>query len=271
MPTRILREGIITSEAVAQLSFLAELFYRKLMSVADDYGRFHANPAILVAYCYPLAATRVTLDEISGYVKECESTTPPLIVVYGPENKRCLQIDNFGQHKRAKRSKFPEPPQTIASQEVMCNGDDLQLIENVNNAQTMLLQGNINVTPNAIHTHVTSAQTCASSHTHTHPTTSPSLGGAGGGRLRCIPQDEAEVVAYGQSRNPPIEESLCREFFSYYEGQAARNAAGDVMWVTGKGMMVSNWRAKLPYFKGSESFSHGAAARRRIEPDHSKF
>ena len=39
MPSRILREGINTSPKVNALSPMAELFYRRLMTVADDYGR----------------------------------------------------------------------------------------------------------------------------------------------------------------------------------------------------------------------------------------
>jgi hypothetical protein len=39
MPSRLLREGILDSEAVNALSFAAEVFYRRLMSVVDDFGR----------------------------------------------------------------------------------------------------------------------------------------------------------------------------------------------------------------------------------------
>jgi hypothetical protein len=42
MPVRILREGILTSERVDTLSPAAEVFYRRLMSVVDDFGRFSA-------------------------------------------------------------------------------------------------------------------------------------------------------------------------------------------------------------------------------------
>ncbi len=49
MPTRILREGILTSETVNRLSLGAELFYRKFMPVVDDYGRYHAHIHLLHA------------------------------------------------------------------------------------------------------------------------------------------------------------------------------------------------------------------------------
>ena len=44
MPNRILRDGILMSPRVNVLSSEAELFYRRLMSVVDDYGRFSAHP-----------------------------------------------------------------------------------------------------------------------------------------------------------------------------------------------------------------------------------
>ena len=36
MPTRILRDGILTSERVNLLDWEAEVFYRRLLSVGDD-------------------------------------------------------------------------------------------------------------------------------------------------------------------------------------------------------------------------------------------
>ena len=39
MPNRMIREELLTCEKVNELSFGAEIFYRRLMSVADDFGR----------------------------------------------------------------------------------------------------------------------------------------------------------------------------------------------------------------------------------------
>ncbi len=40
MPNRVIREGILNSQRVNKLTEPAELFYRRLMSVVDDFGRF---------------------------------------------------------------------------------------------------------------------------------------------------------------------------------------------------------------------------------------
>jgi hypothetical protein len=104
MPTRIMREGIITSEAVNKLTLGGELFYRRLMSVADDYGRYFAHESILRANCFPLKLDSVSEKDVRGWLNECVSLG--LITVYG--DGKHLEIIKFGQQTRTK-SKFPEP------------------------------------------------------------------------------------------------------------------------------------------------------------------
>ena len=82
MPSRILREGINTSPKVNALSPMAELFYRRLMTVADDYGRFYANPATLRGACWPTCPDKVTEAQISGWLSECLATANQLLIKY---------------------------------------------------------------------------------------------------------------------------------------------------------------------------------------------
>jgi hypothetical protein len=103
MPSRIIREGILTSEAVNSLSDQAELFYRRLMSVVDDYGRYYSHPGILRAACYPLKVDSVTENDVQRMVNECSEAG--LIGLYGG---KFLQVARFGQQIRSK-SKYPEP------------------------------------------------------------------------------------------------------------------------------------------------------------------
>lgn len=107
MPSRIIREGILTSEAINNLSYEAEVFYRRLHSVVDDYGRFFANPQLLRAHCYPLRLDTVTDKMIKQWVSECEKAS--LIQVYEQDGKGYLQVEKFDQQIRQKRMKFPEP------------------------------------------------------------------------------------------------------------------------------------------------------------------
>ncbi len=112
LPNRILRDGIIESERVNQLSPGAELFYRRLMSKADDFGRFHGNPALILAACYPLQLDRVSLTNVREWLTEC-GQSPPLVREYSDQNKNYIEIINFGQRTRSTTSKFPDPPLTI--------------------------------------------------------------------------------------------------------------------------------------------------------------
>lgn len=108
MPTRIIREGILTSERINALSERAELFYRRLMSVVDDYGRFPANLTLLRASCYPLKLDSVKEDSIKKHLAEAEDAG--LIVLYTVAGKAYLELQDFGQRIQAK-SKYPEPPE----------------------------------------------------------------------------------------------------------------------------------------------------------------
>lgn len=110
MPTRVLRDGILTSERVNSLSPNAELFYRRLMSVVDDYGRFSANLTLLRASCYPLKLDSVKEDSIKKHLAEAEGAG--LIVLFTVAGKAFLEMQDFGQRIQSK-SKFPEPPETI--------------------------------------------------------------------------------------------------------------------------------------------------------------
>lgn len=109
MPTRMIRDGILTSERINSLSPHAELFYRRLMSVVDDYGRFSANLTLLRASCYPLKLDSVKEDSIKKHLAEAEGAG--LIVLYTVAGKAYLEIQDFGQRIQSK-SKFPEPPET---------------------------------------------------------------------------------------------------------------------------------------------------------------
>lgn len=107
MPNRILRDGILTSEAVCSLSWGAEVLYRRLMSVADDHGRFHATHKLIRAACYPHQIDKVSDADVGKWIAECEKAA--LVSVYpAQDGKRYLQIAKFGQQVRSK-SKFPEP------------------------------------------------------------------------------------------------------------------------------------------------------------------
>ena len=112
MPNRIIRTGILSSDRVDALSAEAEVFYRRLMSRADDYGRFDGDWRVLRSELYPLRNGTVTREQIENWLAECTKLLPaeqePLILQYFVGRKRFLQITNFMQPLRSK-SRWPSP------------------------------------------------------------------------------------------------------------------------------------------------------------------
>lgn len=107
MPNRIVREAILTSGKVDQLDNAAEVFYRRLLNVVDDYGRYDARPAVLRSACFPLRADKVREADCSRWLAICEKAG--LIVLYEVGGKPYLVLLNLGE-PRAKTSRFPDPP-----------------------------------------------------------------------------------------------------------------------------------------------------------------
>lgn len=105
VPNRMVREGILRSEKVDQLSLGAEVLFRRLMSVVDDYGRYYASPKLLRSDCFPLREEAMPLAE---WLDECVAAG--VVQVYEVAGKRYLEIVDFRQRVRAERSLFPAPP-----------------------------------------------------------------------------------------------------------------------------------------------------------------
>lgn len=112
MPSRIIREGHLDSERVDALSEQAENFYSRLRLVVDDYGRFEADPIVLLARTYPRRVNRYTPDQISQWLAECGCGEEPLVTIYQVGRKRYLQVNGFGQRQRTD-SKYPAPPNSV--------------------------------------------------------------------------------------------------------------------------------------------------------------
>lgn len=128
MPNRIVREGILTSGRMATLDWPSEVFFRRLMSVVDDFGRYYADPGLLRAACYPRQLNKVTDADIGKWM-QCAAEAG-LVSVYRAEDREMyLEIANFGQQVRAKKSKFPGPPINRSTPASTCVADAEHLPE----------------------------------------------------------------------------------------------------------------------------------------------
>lgn len=117
----------MTSERVARLGWAEEVFYRRLMSVVDDFGRYYATPMLIRAACYPLLIDKVSDADVGKWLAKCAEAA--LVSVYpAQDGKRYLQLLDFRQQVRAKESKFPQMPVACVASDIGCVADAQQPI-----------------------------------------------------------------------------------------------------------------------------------------------
>lgn len=105
MPIRMLRDWT-DSDKMNSISVHAERFFVRLIMKADDFGCYYAEPRLLSAYLFPLIEG-VRDTDITRWMAECQKAG--LIVNYEAKGKRFLQIIDFNQRMRQKRSNFQMP------------------------------------------------------------------------------------------------------------------------------------------------------------------
>ena len=114
MPNRWVREDAIESEAVNAVSWLGEVFFRRLINRVDDFGRYTANLKLLRSKLFPLQFEKVTERDLTKLLKECEAAG--LLFTYaGPDGKPYLILNKW-EKGRAKNSKYPSQPEEICKQ-----------------------------------------------------------------------------------------------------------------------------------------------------------
>ena len=115
MADRIIRESIAYSISLAQCSLVAYAWWPHFIRITDNYGRFHANPELLVRQ---LAPQRTDLDP--SLARECLEEyvahgMASLYVVQGQEYAYLTMFDEYQtitSLNRQKPSRFPDPPLT---------------------------------------------------------------------------------------------------------------------------------------------------------------
>lgn len=111
------------------------------MSVVDDYGRYYADPGMLHAACYPRQLNKVSDSDIGKWLTACVNAA--LVRVYpAKDGESYLQLLDFGQQVRAKKSKYPGPLSE-------CLADAEQLQSNAHLDVSVSVFGDVGVPPAA--------------------------------------------------------------------------------------------------------------------------
>ncbi|MUV13553.1 hypothetical protein [Noviluteimonas gilva] len=105
MPSRIIREGITTSEPLSFVSFEAETLFYRLIVTADDFGLYDGRPVIVRARCMPLRD--VTASQVGEWLRELAEHS--LILQYEDEGRPYIAIPKFKQRTRNAAPKYPLP------------------------------------------------------------------------------------------------------------------------------------------------------------------
>lgn len=129
MPNRIVRESIVRSRRVNSLAWSAEVFYRRLLNVVDDYGLYYADSGILRADLYPRKLSQVTESNVTKWKAECAQAG--LVSLYQVDGEQYLMVHNVDA-PRAKKSRFPIPNDDMRNQMIASASKCLQMSADAN-------------------------------------------------------------------------------------------------------------------------------------------
>lgn len=114
MPNRIIKESVNESRGISSCTFFAQDLFKRLITYADDYGRFNADTEIMRARLYPRDLEIVTeqdivdaLIELCGVEKIQFYTSNPRKEIYG-----CFPKWEDHQRVRDSKTKCPDPDDT---------------------------------------------------------------------------------------------------------------------------------------------------------------
>ena len=114
MPSRVIRGEILSSASLSSVSLEAEALFWRMLVAADDYGRLDGRPRVLASVLFP--ARPVEEGDLVCWLSELENADggsgPCFTYVSG--GRPFVQLCNWERHrangKRAKTSRFPDPP-----------------------------------------------------------------------------------------------------------------------------------------------------------------
>ena len=109
MPNRIIRESVRTSLTLDALSAEGERLFVRLIVTVDDHGRFHGDPGLVLAACFPRRIGRLRPPTVKRWLDELAHAGA--IRLYAVGGQAYLFLPTWAKHQRRpqSRSKFPDP------------------------------------------------------------------------------------------------------------------------------------------------------------------
>lgn len=106
MPTRFIKESCRSSKNLDKLSDFEERLFWRLITTADDFGRFMACPELVRSACFPYKT--LSTDRINSSLQSLQ--THDLIRLYVVDDRQYGEFIKWEKHQgkpRAKESKYP--------------------------------------------------------------------------------------------------------------------------------------------------------------------
>ena len=110
MGNRILKESVLTSRKLSNLSWFEQVMFDHLIVTVDDYGVYYADPVLLSHALFP-RSTDVTEKMIRESLQHMEEQD--LILRYTADGEEYLKLRSWEKHQRLRssRRKYPAPEQ----------------------------------------------------------------------------------------------------------------------------------------------------------------
>lgn len=112
MPNRIIKESINESRGLSNCSFFAQDLFKRLIVYADDYGRFNADPQIMLARLYPRELAEVTENDIIAALIELDGVGKIGFYTSSARHEVYGAFPNWSDHQRVRDSKKKNPDPT---------------------------------------------------------------------------------------------------------------------------------------------------------------
>lgn len=109
MPQRFLKPGITTSQRFNAVSYAAQTFYIRLITLVDDFGRYDAEPRLLRSHAFPFGDPTGRSISEKALTEMCEQLSASGLAVFykTSDGKKYLELIRWVEKARANKSKFP--------------------------------------------------------------------------------------------------------------------------------------------------------------------
>lgn len=107
MPTRFIKESCRSSKNLDRVTDFEERLFWRLITTADDFGRFLADPELVRSACFP-RRDRLPLQKLIDALAGLQRNH--LIALYSVKDRQYGQFCTFEEHQgkpRSRKSKYP--------------------------------------------------------------------------------------------------------------------------------------------------------------------